>query len=176
MFPILIICSIAAWTTLKEKVDLWKPVTALVPALLILAALIETGRWAIIESESVRNINDQHLAVVNWLNADSHPNDTLAVDDVGAIGYYLNRPVIDLTGLVTPTLWPLQHNQDSVWQAARAMGANLFVIYNRLNPAFYQEHKDSLLLQRDFSVRLPLTSAADTVMSIYRLIGAKSGS
>ena len=176
VFPILVILGLAAWQSWKERTYLWKPAIKLVPVLLIIAASIETGRWAIIESESVRNINDQHLAVVNWLETNIQPNDTLAVDDVGAIGYYLNRPIIDLTGLVTPALWPLQHNQDSVWRAARTMGANLFVIYNRLNPAFYQEHKDSLLLQRAFPVRLPLTSAADTVMSIYRLKGARSGS
>jgi hypothetical protein len=104
------------------------------------------------------------------------PNDTLAADDVGAIGYYLDRQIIDLTGLVTPQLWPLQHDQDSVWIVARAMGANLFVIYNRLNPQFYNRHKESLTLQQEFRVRLPLASAADTVMSIYRVKGAEHGS
>ena len=122
-----------------------------------------------IEAESVRNINDQHLAVVGWLRQNMRPSDTLAVDDVGTIGYFLNKPVIDLTGLMTPTLWPLQHDQDSLWHMARKMGANLFVIYRRLNPTFYEHYKDSLVLQQEFRVRLPLASSADTVMGIYRI-------
>ena len=165
VFPIVIIIGIAAWNRMRQ-IGL---IGRIVPVLILLAGVAETGRWAVIEAESARNINDQHLAVVDWLKTNLKPSDTLAMDDIGAIGYYLNRPVIDLTGLVTPAIWPLEHDQDSVWRAARSMGANVFIIYRRLNPTFYQEHQDSLILQRDFPVRLPLTSAADTVMSIYRL-------
>jgi hypothetical protein len=165
VFPLIIIIGIAAW----EKMRQTGLIGRVVPLLILLAAIVETGRWAVIEAESVRNINDQHLAIVNWSSSNLKPTDTLAVDDIGAIGYYLDRPIIDLTGLATPQLWSLHHDQDSVWQAARGMGANIFVIYNRLNPTLYERHKDSLVLLRDFPVRLPLTSAADTVMSIYRV-------
>jgi hypothetical protein len=165
VIPLLIILGIASW----EKVGSISRQRRIIAALIILAGLVETARWAWIEGESVRNINDQHLTVVSWLRANMRPNDTLAVDDVGAIGYFMKTPVIDLTGLMTPSIWSLQHDQDSVWHAARSMGANLFVIYRRLNPTFYEAHKDSLVLQQDIRVRLPLASAADTVMSIYRI-------
>ena len=80
-----------------------------------------------------------------------------------------DRRVIDLTGLVTPEVYPLQHDQDSVWSYARAKGANMFVIYTRLNPSFYQGHRDSLELVKEFRVREPLISAAATVMSVFRM-------
>ncbi len=164
VLPLVILGGMAAWNKTGRA-------GRIIPILIILAGLAETGRWAMISAESVRNINDQHLAVVSWLQQNIQPDDTLAIDDVGAIGYFLNRPVIDLTGLMTPSIWELHEHQDSVWRTARAMGANLFVIYRRLNPPFYEEHKDSLALECDFQVRLPLASAADTVMSIYRIKG-----
>jgi hypothetical protein len=169
VFPLVILCGVGAWQEIEQRKQFRSIIKKAVVVMIVLAGFIETGRWSLIEAESVRNINDQHLAAVSWLRQNMRPSDTLAVDDVGAIAYFLNKPVIDLTGLMTPSLWPLQHNQDSVWLKARKMGANLFVIYNRLNPPFYNNHKDSLVLQHDFSVRLPLTSAADTVMSIYRI-------
>jgi hypothetical protein len=172
VIPLLIILGIAAWERTGQIGRIGRMVTVLV----VLAGFVETARWAMIEAESVRNINDQHLAVVSWLRANMRPSDTLAVDDVGAIGYFLNAPVIDLTGLMTPSIWPLRHDQDSVWRVARAMGANLFVIYRRLNPAFFEAHKDSLIFQQDYRVRLPLASAADTVMSIYRIKEPMHGS
>jgi hypothetical protein len=165
IFPLIIILGIGTWNRAKQI----RHIGRLVVLLLLLAGAIETGRWSIIGAESVRNINDQHLAIVNWMHVNLKPTDTLAVDDVGAIGYYLDRPVIDLTGLITPAMWQIAYNQDSVWNIARAMGANMFVIYNRLNPSLYEHHKDSLVLLRDFPVRLPLASAADTTMSIYRI-------
>ena len=162
-------CGIGALQEIELRMNPKKIIRGAIVALVIFGGLIETGRWSLIEAESVRNINDQHLAVVGWLRQNMRATDTLAVDDVGAIGYFLNKPVIDLTGLITPSLWPLQPDQDSVWRAARKMGANLFVIYRRLNHPFFEHHKDSLVLQQEFSVRLPLASAADTIMSIYRV-------
>jgi hypothetical protein len=169
VIPLVVLLGVSAWEEMKTRHNLTGLWLKLIPILAVVAGIVETGRWSMIEAESVRNINDQHLAVVQWLEQNVTASDTLAVDDVGAIGYYLNKPIIDLTGLMTPKLWPLQHDQDSVWRFARGHGANLFVIYRRLTPSFYQEHKDSLILVRDFPVRLPLTSAADSVMSIYRL-------
>jgi hypothetical protein len=169
VIPLLVLLGVSAREELNKRYNMTENWRKLVPILAIVAGIIETGRWSTIEAESVRNINDQHLAVVQWLDKNMIAGDMLAVDDVGAIGYYLNKPLIDLTGLMTPKLWPLQHDQDSVWRFAREHGANLFVIYRRLNPFFYERHKDSLILAQDFPVRLPLASAADTVMSIYRL-------
>ncbi len=172
ILPLVIIIGLISWEEIKANVNLSPIVTKAIIGFLIMSGLVESGRWAMIEGESVRNINDQHLAVVDWLRHNMGSKDTLAVDDVGAIGYFLNRPVIDLTGLMTPQLWPLQHNQDSVWRVSRTMGANLFVIYDRLNPPFYNDHKDSLTLQASFRVRPPLASSADTVMNIYRVKGS----
>ncbi|MFI5201299.1 MAG: hypothetical protein ACHQNE_02815 [Candidatus Kapaibacterium sp.] len=167
VIPLFIILGVASW----EKMGRMGRIGRIVLMLLILSGIIETVRWAMISGESVRNINDQHLAVVDWLRQNMQPSDTLAVDDVGAIGYFLDKPVIDLTGLMTPSIWAIHHDQDSVWRAARGMGANFFVIYRWLDPPFYEAHQDSLVLQRDFRVRLPLASSADTIVSIYRVKG-----
>jgi hypothetical protein len=169
VFPLIILLGIGAWKEIEQKIHTLNSIKKSIVILILLAGFIQIVRWSFIAAESVRNINDQHLAVVGWLRQNMRPNDTLAVDDVGMIGFFLNKPVIDLTGLMTPSLWLLQHDQDSVWRSARKSGANLFLIYRRLNPPFYEQHKDSLILQHEFPVRLPLASAADTIMSIYRV-------
>lgn len=176
VFSLIVILGVSAWSSVEQRTIFLQKWRTVIACAFLLAGLVETGRWSIIEAESVRNINDQHLAVVSWLATNMHPTDRLAVDDVGAIGYFLDKPLIDLTGLVTPSLWNLQHDQDSVWYTARRMGANLFVIYNRLNPAFFDRHKDSLILLKEFRVQLPLASSADTVMSVYRVKGDVHGS
>jgi hypothetical protein len=128
-------------------------------------------KWMGVYAESVRNINDQHLAAAAWINENITANDKLAVDDVGAIGYFTKQSVIDLTGLVSPEFFPLQKDQSLVWKKARSQGANLFIIYTRLNPSFYQYAKDSLELIKEFRIRPPLVASADTVMSIFRVKG-----
>ncbi|HYM19487.1 MAG TPA: hypothetical protein VEW28_00615 [Candidatus Kapabacteria bacterium] len=128
-------------------------------------------KWIVNYGHSVSNINDQHLAVAAWVNENATKNDIIAADDVGAFGYFTKRNIVDLTGLVTPEIFPLQHDQKLVWQTARMHGANLFVIYTRLNPSFYTYAKDSLELVQTFPIREPLVSSADSVMTIFRVKG-----
>ena len=57
----------------------------------IIAALLGASRGILLSAESVRNINDQHLAAVSWIKENTSENDKIAVDDVGAIGYFTKR-------------------------------------------------------------------------------------
>lgn len=165
VIPLLVILGIAVlqqagWTRI------WRRLAIVV---IVAAGLGETVRWSLLEAEAVRNINDQHLAVAHYLGETLTPSDRLAAHDVGAVAYFTDRSVIDLTGLVSPEMWPVQRDQREVWRKARSEGANVFLIYNRLNPTFYESVRDSLEFVREFRVRKPLVSAADTVMSLYRL-------
>lgn len=146
------------------------PIKIGISVVTILISAGDATRWISLSAYSVRNISDQHIAAATWVNDHADDSSRIAVHDVGAIAYLTGRPLIDLTGLVTPALFPLQRHQPEVWREARAMGANTFVIYNRLNPTLYDTFKDSLELVAEFRVRKPLISSADTVMSAYRII------
>jgi hypothetical protein len=172
VIPLLIICGMAAMNNWRDKGRIAKPLFLVLIAALILSGAVETTRWSYLEAASVRNINDQHLAAASFVRDSIPPSETIAADDVGALGYYANRPVLDLTGLISPEMYPLQLDQRSVWRHAREEGARVFLIYNRLNPQFYSSCKDSLTLIREFRIRKPLVAAADTVMSLYRIRNA----
>ncbi|HYE72213.1 MAG TPA: hypothetical protein VEF04_02740, partial [Blastocatellia bacterium] len=93
----------------------------LVPVVMIVAILLsafDAIRWIALSGYSVRNINDQQVAAANWVKQHVSDSDRLAVHDVGAIAYLSDKPVIDLVGLVTPSLYPLQSDQLRVWQEA----------------------------------------------------------
>jgi hypothetical protein len=47
-----------------------------------------------------------------WIKAHSEPNASIAYVEIGVIGYYSERPILDLMGLVTPAARPyvLQNN------------------------------------------------------------------
>lgn len=42
-----------------------------------------------------------------WFQAHTRPGDTIAAPDIGALGYYGRRRVLDLAGLVSPSMVPL---------------------------------------------------------------------
>lgn len=62
---------------------------------------------AIIESEMV--------AISKWLAMNTDPEDLIAVHDIGAIGYYSDRKILDLAGLVSPEVLPII-DDEKLWQ------------------------------------------------------------
>lgn len=49
-------------------------------------------------------IYDRQVMAAQWLNKYTKEDDIVATHDVGAIGYYSNRKIVDVAGLVTPEL------------------------------------------------------------------------
>jgi len=53
-------------------------------------------------TSAVASINQIDVHVGRWLAAHTPPGATVATNDIGAIGYFSGRPVMDMMGLVTP--------------------------------------------------------------------------
>lgn len=58
-------------------------------------------------ANDVRIINTEMVATAKWVKANIPAEDIFAVHDIGALGYYAPRPMIDTAGLVTPEIVPL---------------------------------------------------------------------
>jgi len=61
---------------------------------------------------NVDNINEMHVALGRWVAEHTPPDTVLALNDIGAITYISERPVVDLAGLVTPEVVPLLRTPD----------------------------------------------------------------
>ncbi|HEX2981280.1 MAG TPA: hypothetical protein VHO48_13505 [Anaerolineaceae bacterium] len=61
---------------------------------------------AIIETEMVNP--------ARWIAANTQPGDLIAAHDIGALGYFGDRPVIDLAGLISPEVIPFIRDEDKI--------------------------------------------------------------
>ncbi|MEO6696055.1 MAG: hypothetical protein ABIY50_03935 [Ignavibacteria bacterium] len=59
-------------------------------------------------------IYDRQVEAALWINENTNENDVIATHDVGAIGYYGNRKIVDVAGLVTPELINKINDRDYV--------------------------------------------------------------
>jgi len=73
-------------------------------ALLVLAFTL-VGAQAY--GRDVRIIETEMVATARWLDEQTAANVLIAAHDIGAIGYFTQRPLIDLAGLVTPEVIPI---------------------------------------------------------------------
>jgi hypothetical protein len=68
-------------------------------------------RGSQIHAENVRYIDAVEVDTSLWLRAHTPPGALVATHDVGAIGYFSDRPVLDMAGLVDPQVVPLLGDQ-----------------------------------------------------------------
>lgn len=55
---------------------------------------------------NVRNVADSDVAVGRWITENLPPGARIAVQDIGAIGYWSPNPLLDLVGIVNPEILP----------------------------------------------------------------------
>ena len=77
--------------------------------------------------QDVDFIEAEMVTTARWLN-DNTPEDTrIAAHDIGAIGYWTERPLIDLAGLITPELVPYLTDEAALADYLDTTGAELLV-------------------------------------------------
>jgi hypothetical protein len=62
-------------------------------------------------AQMVANISALHVEMGKWIDRSTEPNTLVATNDIGAIGYFSNRRILDLEGLVTPAIVPYKRGR-----------------------------------------------------------------
>ncbi|MBN2470580.1 MAG: hypothetical protein JXN59_07640 [Anaerolineae bacterium] len=68
----------------------------------------------------VRIIQSEMVASARWIAATLPPDELLAVHDIGAVGYFAPRPILDLAGLVSPEVIPVIRDGAALWDLMAA--------------------------------------------------------
>ncbi|MBE7512712.1 MAG: hypothetical protein HS103_07840 [Anaerolineales bacterium] len=99
------------------------------------AALIVVfwGVGASVYGVDVWRINSDMVVAAQWVQANVPPDHLLAVNDIGAIGFFANsveapRPILDLAGLVSPEVIPLLRNPEGLTALMRARGVRYVML------------------------------------------------
>lgn len=65
--------------------------------------------------QDVSIIDQEMVTAARWIAANIPPEETLAVHDIGALGYFAPRPILDLAGLVSPEIIPFINDAEPLW-------------------------------------------------------------
>jgi len=72
--------------------------------------------------QDVAIINQEMVASAEWIKANIPADDLMVVHDIGAVGYFDSRPVLDIGGLISPEFVPLIHDPNAVWNLIHERG------------------------------------------------------
>src|SRR6185436_13105771 len=74
--------------------------------------------------------------VGEWLSHNTAATDRVAVMEVGIIGYYAHRPMVDLLGLIRPETIAALGREDFFWTIAESQAE--WVVLTGKNPLWFQ--------------------------------------
>ena len=112
------------------------------PAAIALLALLFWLRGAQAYRDDVGFIEGEMVAVAHWLEENTAPDDLIAVHDIGAVGYWTDRPLLDLAGLITPEVIPFIADAGRLAEWMITEGAEYAVFFPDFSPTYVQLASD----------------------------------
>jgi hypothetical protein len=122
--PVLTLCAAIGCVTLARRIGRrWSPVARRVALGVAAALILRFVTWPVVAGCRSTQAVEDHLRIPIglWLRAHSQPTDRIMLEPIGFIGYYAQRPVVDVVGLVTPEVLPAynRHNIAPFWNIAQ---------------------------------------------------------
>lgn len=136
----------------------------LMASILLIISFITLGARAY--ADDVRFINDEMVTAARWLNSHTAENALIAAHDIGAIGYFAQRPLLDLAGLVSPEVIPILRHEDALWEWMRSQGAQYLVTFPSWYPRMTARPELELVFQTDSAFTRAYGSDN---MAVYRI-------
>lgn len=137
--PILILYGVWGTTDLMRPRSPHSAARALskaVPLALAALVLIFLGRGAMAYSDDVGFIEGEMVATARWLNEHTEPDEIIAVHDIGAVGFFTDRPLLDLAGLITPEVIPFITDAAKLTEWMIEQGATYTVFFPDFSPTY----------------------------------------
>jgi hypothetical protein len=80
-------------------------------------------------------IESEMVATARWVSQNIPSDARLAVHDIGALGYYVQNPVVDMAGLVTPDVVPFIRDETRLAQYLDGNAVDYLITF----PSFYPQ-------------------------------------
>jgi hypothetical protein len=106
-------------------------------SLVIVALAVFVIFWVMganIFGRDVQMIQSEMVAASRWLAEHVPPDQLLAVHDIGAVGYFAPRPMLDLAGLVSPEVIPIIRDADALMALMQARGVRYLMVLPSQRP------------------------------------------
>lgn len=79
-------------------------------------------------------IESEMVATAKWVKENIPSDARLAVHDIGALGYYVENPLVDMAGLISPEVVPFIRNQGQLAEYLDARSVDFLIAFPGLYP------------------------------------------
>lgn len=173
IMPVWVIYGLAGWVLVllysssESDRTLWlgQQVARLSFTILMLFFLLQ---GALAFATDVAIVEGEMVTVAGWLANNTPPDTLIASHDIGAIGYFAERPLLDLAGLISPEVIPLLESESALTQYILNSEAQYLVTAPGWTYSQIANHPSAALR---FTTDFALTKAQGlNNMAVYQLV------
>jgi hypothetical protein len=84
-------------------------------------------------------IETEMVGTAEWVREHIPPDALLAVHDIGALGYFVPNPMIDLAGLITPEVVPFIRDSAGLTEYLDAQSADYLIVFPGQYPSLVSD-------------------------------------
>jgi hypothetical protein len=167
--PWIILLGVWGTTRLLEKVPRRHVVLRALSRAWVLSLLLLTLAFTVIGAQAygrdVRFIESEMVTTAQWLDVHVAPDTLIAAHDIGAIGYFTQRPLIDLAGLITPEIIPIIRDEAALFDFIATRQVDYLVTF----PSWYPNLTRNPKLTELYSTHAPWApQAGGDNMTVYK--------
>lgn len=119
-FPVWVIFGLAGWHLLWQRVPLMsRPKWLLAQVGIFTFAFMQLFFVALgsqAYAQDVAIIENEMVQMAHWVNENVPEDALIASHDIGALGYFAKRPLLDMAGLITPSVIPFINDEPRMAQ------------------------------------------------------------
>jgi hypothetical protein len=146
--PMLVV--FGSWGTLSLlRLDSRQAIVRVLSRVMFLAALVLLLIFWIVGARAyaadVGFIEGEMVAIAHWLGYNTPSDALIAVHDIGAVGYLVDRPLLDLAGLITPEIVPFIADEVRLLTFMEEKGADYVVFFPDWSPTYTRMSHDPRL-------------------------------
>lgn len=121
----------------------------------------------VVYTQDVSIINEEMVALAHWIDDNLPEDELLAIHDIGAVGYFAPRPILDIAGLVNEEVVPLIGDERALWALIEEQNAQYLMAFPDQLPG--RDPTDERLCFHHQSEGRSAIEAGGGKMIIYRL-------
>jgi hypothetical protein len=111
----------------------------------VVTYLVFLGLGARAYAQDVGFIEGEIVVTAHWLAAHTPQDSLIAVHDIGAVGYFAGRRLLDLAGLITPEVIPIMDDEVALLHFIETRGGRYVVFFPDWSPAYQRMAQDARL-------------------------------
>jgi hypothetical protein len=138
VIPILLVTGLSGmgrWLRLESQSMPRRVISRTWAAVLIVVMIAFVGIGAKAYATDVGVIETEMVAASLWIRDNTSPQALIAAHDIGALGYFGQRQIVDLAGLVTPDVVPILRNEPALANYMNDQGVDYFMTF----PGWYPQ-------------------------------------